>query len=576
MKAPTEPLTPHPDLANAQVTFWRGLTFKQATITLLVVSLLSLSTGAAQLYLQWRGMRADLQAEIDRTLALVRGSAAEAAFQMHPELARQLINGLHALPALAAAELRDNFGQVLAEIKPASASPPTVLVRALAPSFADILHYRLVLHDPQSAPEASTEPGEPIGTLSLELSANALAASFLVQARNNLLVTTVQILLVSALVVAVFYWMITRPILRLSDAITEVDPGAPGYWTPPRLRGHQRDELGMLNLRMGALLSAFQQGLNQRDVAEQDLRALTQELEARVQERTCALHSAMQDLDQQKSALEQAFGELDSTHARLADANDQLLASINYARRIQNAILPASDRIRLHQAEIAVHWEPLQAVGGDWYWFESLANQPLIVLADCTGHGVPGALMTLVVASALERILHEQKLRDPVEILYALDDLVRKRMRQDAHDSVADDGLEAAVLCLNPDCTQARFASAGIALIQLDADDRVKVYRGGHAHLGYASLPPPRRIELHRLEIAPGDLCLLLSDGVTDQMGGEPQRLLGRRRFIERLKRSRKAKLHDWMLALEQALAAYRGEQARRDDMTLIAIHKND
>ncbi|WPL17277.1 Stage II sporulation protein E (SpoIIE) [Thiorhodovibrio winogradskyi] len=586
---------------RARVSYWRGLTFKQAAITLMAVSLLSFSAGALQLYLQWRDLRVDLRAEIDRVLALVRGSATEAAYQMHPELARQLIDGLSALPALASAELRDNFGSILAEIQLAPASPPSALATTLAPAFADVIHYRLVLHDTDSMTnsEQGSQPdsqqiSDTLGTLSLRLSPDILADRFLAQASTNLLVTTVQILLVSALVVALFYWMITRPILRLSDTITAVDPAAPGHWRPPRLRGHAGDELGMLNQRIADLLAAFQRGLHQRDTAERDLRALTEELEDRVRRRTTELQRVLGDLNQQKTALEHAFRELDSTHAKLTETNAQVLASIDYARRIQNAILPAPERIAPRDAEILVHWEPLQAVGGDWYWFESLpgqqsnqqtdqkghwtagqqGGQQLILLADCTGHGVPGALMTLVVASALERILHEQKVYDPVNILHALDHLVRQRLRQDHEHTQADDGLEAAVLCLDPDGIHASFASAGIALIRLGMDDQARVYRGAHAQLGYASLPPPGQIERHGFSLAPGDLCLLLSDGMTDQMGGEPTRLLGRRRFIELLKQSRQPKLADWIQALVQSLAAYRGHQARRDDMTLIAVRK--
>jgi serine phosphatase RsbU (regulator of sigma subunit) len=565
------------------VSLGYGLTFKQAAITLLVVSVLSFTAGAAQLYLQWRDQRAGLQAEVNRVFSLVRGSAGEAAFQMHPELARQLINGLEVLPGLAHAQLSDNFGQVLAEIKPATTEAPSALARALAPTFADITYYHLPLHDPQQDPRLQAQ-SEPIGTLQLRFSAHALADRFLARIGTGLAVTTAQILLVSALVVAVFYYMITRPILRLSEAITQVDPVAPGAWMPPSLHGHQRDELGELNGRIAALLQAFQRGLNQRNAAERDLRALTDQLEQRVQRRTAELQHTLGDLDRQNTALEQA-------HAKLADANAQLLAGLNYARRIQHAMLPPLRQIKLGKAQIAVHWEPLQAVGGDWYWFESLAEtapdqlqeqrqesgQHLVVLADCTGHGVPGALMTLVVAAALERILHEQNLRDPVAILYALDQRVRRRLRQEGQETSADDGLEAAVLCLNVrhdrHSLAASFASAGIPLIQLSSDDQVQVYRGSRAQLGYASLPPPRHIERHALTIAPGDLCLLLTDGVTDQMGGEPRRLLGRRRFIEQLRTSRHANLHTWLQTLEQALAVYRGDRARLDDMTWIAIY---
>ncbi|NEX20223.1 SpoIIE family protein phosphatase [Thiorhodococcus mannitoliphagus] len=542
----------------------RGLTLKQAAITLFIMLTLGLIIGALELVLDWRRMREDVNQGIERTLALVEGSASEALYQLHPDLGRQLVDGLFVFDRVRRVELRDDFGQVLAEEE--RERPTSGDMHAWRWLFADVTHFERPLR--YAVPGgALTE----VGVLTLDLSPDVLAQRFLKQAMRDAMLGIARALFISGLVVIIFYFMITRPLLRLSDAIAEVDPARPGGWAPPPLLGHSRDELGLLLGNLTTLLQASQDGLDARDRAERQLTALTQDLDARVQART-------RDLELQKLEVERALGQLDRAHSHLSEANGRLLESHRYARRIQTAMLPHPNALDDAVPEIEILWEPLHLVGGDWYWLERRGDVNLILLGDCTGHGVPGAFITLVVASATQQLLRQPAAWDAAEILAALDREVRGRLRQDrtgkaGAESESDDGLDAAVLIWNSRDQRMQFASVGgIPLIKIDANGEVTTIRGSRGHLGYQSLPPPRQILNQTIGAEVGSTFYLMTDGITDQMGGAPRRLLGRRRVLEWLQGRAELSLSDQLCGLLGMLERYRGDEPRRDDMTLVAL----
>ncbi|WP_407519734.1 SpoIIE family protein phosphatase [Methylobacterium oryzisoli] len=275
--------------------------------------------------------------------------------------------------------------------------------------------------------------------------------------------------------------------------------------------------------------------------------------------------------DEAKQLLQQ----LETAHAKLEAANRQVIESIAYARRIQASVLP--DRAALAGAglDVAVLWEPLHLVGGDYFWLETIDGQGVIVVADCTGHGVPGAFLTLIVATALDRLLHERGLRSPAAILSGLDAMVRARLRQDGRGAESDDGLDCGICVVDPASRTLRFAGAGLSLLQV-CGGRTERLRGGRRGLGYPrtgreALPETDTV----VTVAPDATFYLMTDGVTDQMGaapGEPSRLLGYRAVSERLAAAADRPLPEQVAALDAALAAYRGSEPRRDDMTLVAF----
>ncbi|MHC2086650.1 SpoIIE family protein phosphatase [Methylobacterium sp. CM6244] len=270
----------------------------------------------------------------------------------------------------------------------------------------------------------------------------------------------------------------------------------------------------------------------------------------------------------------QLLAELEQAHAKLADANNQVMESIGYARRIQTSVLP--DRAALAGAgiDVAVLWEPLHQVGGDYFWLERLDDLSIVVVADCTGHGVPGAFITLIVATALDRLLHERGLRSPAEILTALDEMVRVQLRQDGRGAESDDGLDCGVCIWDPAARRLSFAGAGLALTSITKAGLARI-KGARHGLGYPRHGSTRfTTEDIILDVAPGDTFYLMTDGLTDQMAppGAQRRLLGHRGVSDILVRSRDEELRRQISILEAELVAYRGLESRRDDMTLVAF----
>ncbi|MCF4124811.1 SpoIIE family protein phosphatase [Methylobacterium sp. SyP6R] len=275
------------------------------------------------------------------------------------------------------------------------------------------------------------------------------------------------------------------------------------------------------------------------------------------------------------------LAELERAHARLAEANGLVMESLNYARRIQQAVLPGPGSLRGAGFEVAVLWEPLHVVGGDYYWIEESDGLGIVVVADCTGHGVPGAFLTLIVATALDRILHDRALRRPDEILAALDGVVRARLRQEAGAAAgtgpdgSDEGLDCGICVVDRANGILDFAGAGLALTVL-ADGEITRIKGRRHGLGYRRTgreEPFARVTVPLRDAQGGPRAFfLMTDGVSDQMGGASRRLLGHRGVAEILRRHGGLPLSDQVAALEAALAAHRGPEPRRDDMALVAF----
>lgn len=236
----------------------RSLTAKQAALTLVIALVLSIIAGGVELASDARTMRQEVQSQTRYLMDLVQGTAAEAAFQLNPELAAQVADGLLDGEHVARVEIRDDFDRTMAVRERPEQSSAGRLTQAL---FGDSLHYQRTL----TYELESEGPAENVGEIELTLSLGSLGQAF---ADRSLLIVTLGVLkalAIAALVVAIFHRVITRPLLQVHAAIAASDPQRPGQWPKPRLKGHSNDELGHLVESLDDLLKAFQHGLDQRD-----------------------------------------------------------------------------------------------------------------------------------------------------------------------------------------------------------------------------------------------------------------------------------------------------------------------
>lgn len=252
----------------------------------------------------------------------------------------------------------------------------------------------------------------------------------------------------------------------------------------------------------------------------------------------------------------------------------QVMESIRYARLLQQGQAPEPAALRERLRAFGIIWEQRDTIGGDLWWAAMDGDSLSVVLVDCAGHGVPGAMLSVLVIAALEKIYATQPGIDPSAALVALDAAVRKGLRQE--DSAGDprendDGCDAAILRLRTGTSVCEYSGAKIGLFRLGADGSVVHHRAARSSLGYRA-PLPAAPPLERITLSEGDTLVLTSDGLTDQPGGRDGVAFGYRRLTEALARSRGQDAQAIAQSLHQSLLQWQGERARRDDLTVLVL----
>jgi ammonium transporter, Amt family len=252
------------------------------------------------------------------------------------------------------------------------------------------------------------------------------------------------------------------------------------------------------------------------------------------------------------------------------ESNRQILSSIEYARRIQQAILPRPETLTEALGEHALVYRPRDLVSGDFYWCLREGESTFAAVVDCTGHGVPGAFMSLVGHSLLQQIVAEQGILEPAEILAAMHQRVRDALRQDAGGSDNQDGMDVCLVRI--DATQVVFAGARRPLWWALPDGTFGEIKGSRVSLGGGRHEKRRAtFDQHTLPRSAGLTLYLASDGYADQPNHLRQPF-DTRNLRTLLKRIATEPMSAQTLALDQALDAHRGGAAQRDDITLLAV----
>lgn len=269
--------------------------------------------------------------------------------------------------------------------------------------------------------------------------------------------------------------------------------------------------------------------------------------------------------------------ELAEQHKELEETHQIVIGSVNYASRLQRSQLPRAHRLEGRFVSLGVVWEPRDTIGGDLWWISSSQkNGPFsLAVADCTGHGVPGAMLSLLVSNSLERIFSANPEVHPSQALMSLDHLVRTGLNQDAEDSESDDGCDAAIIRIDREVGSMEFASARLGLFRLRADGTVDRYVGSRASLGYRQPPDEEDLPVSQMiTYSPGDVFVVVTDGVTDQPGGDrqPPVAFGYRR-IEQLLFEMRGKTADQIShRLREVFNQWQGVRQRRDDVTAVVF----
>ena len=259
----------------------------------------------------------------------------------------------------------------------------------------------------------------------------------------------------------------------------------------------------------------------------------------------------------------------------MAELNEEMMDSVKYASRIQTSLLPTREQLQAHFSSMDVIWDPRDIVGGDVYWrSEDVGkNHFTVALIDCTGHGVPGALMSMLVISTLKRVYSEEPDISPGNALAKLGNLVRSALNQDRDDCESNDGFDAGICKIDLANKKVIFSGARTNCFVVPRDNEpVLRVPGEKLALGYPGTTPYTALEEFELSYENYSLFTMASDGIFDQPGGLRRIAYGPKRFAELVEANRLGSAQQMMQSLYQAATEWRGQEVRRDDLSAMAF----
>ncbi len=226
--------------------------------------------------------------------------------------------------------------------------------------------------------------------------------------------------------------------------------------------------------------------------------------------------------EREKAIIVESKKQLEAAYAIIEHKNQEITDSINYAFRIQTALLPKIDEIKAVVPDSFVIWQPKDIVSGDFYWFALLPDGNILVAcADCTGHGVPGAFMTMIGNTLLNQIVKQNDITEPDQILNNLHKGVRKALKQDEEGSKSRDGMDIAFMKFYPDTLKLSYAGANRPLWIVRKDKpEIEEVKPDKVPIGGLQTEAERIFTPHHLQLQKGEAFYASTDGYHDQFGG--------------------------------------------------------
>lgn len=279
-------------------------------------------------------------------------------------------------------------------------------------------------------------------------------------------------------------------------------------------------------------------------------------------------------IESQKQEVEIQKHEAEIQKELVAEKNKEIIDSIQYAKRLQEAILPGEAEMQKTLADYFMLYKPKDIVAGDFYWLESIQQENdsviLFAVADCTGHGVPGAMVSVICSNALSKTVLEDKILHPDEILNRSRQIISQRLQRSGGN--LRDGMDISLIRLvtTQNSAEIEFAGAYNPLIVIRKNGTLEEFKGDKQSVGYTENPLP--FSLKKTTLEPGDLLYLLSDGFADQFGGPKHKKLKNKNLYEFLIKIHTSPLHQQRKHLLEFFLDWQGSLEQVDDVCIAGI----
>lgn len=340
--------------------------------------------------------------------------------------------------------------------------------------------------------------------------------------------------------------IVLRPLNRLHQSATSLAQG--NYEVSLPSTG--ADEVGDLTRAFAGMV--------------EEIKSHTRELEKKVRERTS-------ELEEKSDLLEKAKEDAEEANEAKTHILNKVMESIHYAQTIQQAILTTEDQLKEFTPESFCIWHPKDVISGDIIWSSQHRDGFAAAVLDCTGHGVPGGVMTMAAVSALNRVVNEIGMDDPARVLQEVSRVVQGMLSNQDPSSFSEDGLDMGLCVYSRSRQTLFFAGSRLSLFHL-SNGKVTEIRGDRQSLGYRSSDPDYPFQTHSISIRDKQCFYLCTDGIRDQVGQDSGLPLGRQRLISFLESVQDRSMAEQKQALQQMFAQHQGNEEQRDDVTFVGF----
>lgn len=273
----------------------------------------------------------------------------------------------------------------------------------------------------------------------------------------------------------------------------------------------------------------------------------------------------------QKSIITTQHKELDQSHKELNETHKEIKDSINYAKKIQDALLTSELYIKKILPNSFIFYQPKDVVSGDFYWaHKSKKGKLFFTVADCTGHGVPGALMSMIGNSLLNENIIENHLEDTADILNNMRHKITHLLNQEGVENESKDGMHMALCCLDEQTNSLEYSGAFNPLIYI-SDGELNEIKGDSQPVALYSgnLKPFTK---HTIQLKKGDVIYIYSDGFQDQFGGEKDKKYMTKKFKNFLLNISHSSLEEQHATLKNEFDTWKGTNEQVDDVCIMGI----
>ncbi len=276
--------------------------------------------------------------------------------------------------------------------------------------------------------------------------------------------------------------------------------------------------------------------------------------------------------------VEQRTEELTKSTKELQKAYDNITHSVRYARRIQNAMLGTGEQILTKFPQSFIFFRPRDIVSGDFYWYAQKNKKKIVVVADCTGHGVPGAFMTIVGNQILDEVVNEYNITEPCDILYRVEQRLFSLLYREHRAEQTKDGMDMVVLVFDEIAQKVTYSGAKnpLCYVTTNSTGKTEMHRIKGSKFTIESVPATQEkiFETHEVPLAPGTTFYMFSDGYQDQFGGDdayPRKYMSAK-FREFLFQISGLPMEKQQTALAEEFDRWKGTQRQTDDVLVVGI----